>query len=159
MFLLYFSYVEFPRTMSRVFQRVAIRAIDETLNQRGKIHLIHGQPLYLVEPTVGSPAHQKQKTTHKSAVPAPPRKPSASKPHDGTKTVSSNGTSSSLPRPVPRRPSSPIAGSSKRPSSPLASVQPVPKKPKHVPATCAICGASQYHPVKDCPVVGQGPKR
>ncbi|TBU49968.1 SNF2 family N-terminal domain-containing protein [Dichomitus squalens] len=160
-------------------RRAAIRVIDETLHRLGKIHLIYGQPLHLVE------------TPPQPAVPHPPKKPkldNAPRPtlqaqitppilHDtpnhiqlaagpsrlnGTvPNAASPATAAQMPRPVPRayNAANAVASSSKALTSLAAAGDvPRPKKAKLIGGQpCAVCGHVPHHLVKDCPVVAQGP--
>ncbi|OCH94711.1 hypothetical protein OBBRIDRAFT_746991 [Obba rivulosa] len=74
-------------------RRAAIQAIDETLYRRGKIHLIFGQPLYLVEnpaPHNAAISHKKQKLDVSTSVPRPQDRSAP-----GQKNSTSNGAGSS----------------------------------------------------------------
>lgn len=118
-------------------QREAIRVIDETLHKRGKMNLIDGQPLHLLEvtlPLAMSPSKQKA--------------------HLGP--LSSTTFGSTFPMddvPAPR------VSTSKR-SSPALADEPSSKRKKvqQVPSTCAVCDRP-HHLIKDCPTVAEGPKR
>ncbi|TFK56559.1 hypothetical protein OE88DRAFT_1730039 [Heliocybe sulcata] len=117
-------------------RRAAIQVIDETLWKRNHLHLIHGQPLLLLN--APSLSHK-----HKVKSPNMPAGVSTS-----AKAGPSNAATSS----------SALAGPSKRPPSPLPSTSS--KKSKHTggQTPCSVCGRSPHHLVKDCPVVAEGPK-
>jgi chromodomain-helicase-DNA-binding protein 4 len=140
------------RLIYSVFQTVAIRAIDETLYKRGKIHLIAGQPLYIVDhPASGIPT-KKPNVDNSSTW-------SSIQPH-ATTSRDINATSvAPFPLDISVR-SSPAstAGPSKRPSSLSHNEGPSKKKVKPSTAGCVVCGQTPHHLVKDCPVVAQGPK-
>ncbi|KAI0936745.1 hypothetical protein AcV5_004808 [Taiwanofungus camphoratus] len=163
-------------------RRAAIQAIDETLHERGELHLIYGQPLHLVEKASSDrngSSHNKHRKD-RSMVSVKPRK--AFLPVRREAQVNTHGGSSLLvrgqqrpeqvglnPRPVPPRPQplprvsnaivNAAAGPSKRSPSPRPLESPRKKKFREGPSLCAVCGRSPHHLVKDCPVVAQGPKR
>ncbi|OBZ79352.1 Chromatin remodeling factor mit1 [Grifola frondosa] len=152
-------------------RRAAIQAIDEALHKLGKIHLIYGQPLQLVE-TPPSPQRKKPKMVTTSAA----SESSTSVKKDQTRKVDSTASKTVAPQAVvaPPRPAQvkpkpratngtmagAVAGPSKRARSPLQFTD-VPKKKvkESSPSSCAICGRSPHHLVKDCPIVAEGPKR
>ncbi|EPQ60503.1 hypothetical protein GLOTRDRAFT_68181 [Gloeophyllum trabeum ATCC 11539] len=120
-------------------RKAAIQVIDETLHKRGKIGLIHGQPLLLVDPPARS------ENIHRE-------KPRTDKPSAVSAELSATAGPSSV------KAAGVVAGPSKRPSSPLQGSNL--KKAKHTPGDtpCVICGRLPHHLVKDCPVVAEGPK-
>ena len=137
-------------------QRAAIRAIDETLSQRGRIDLIYGQPLQLVEPSPNSAPpvkNGKSRSNQRNPPPITPAHP--------VKMVD---------KPTPMRPPSPppVAGPSRvtsMSSSLKRSATPHddhtnPKKVKNgKESICPVCMRSPHHLVIDCPVVAEGPAR
>ncbi|KAI0639630.1 hypothetical protein C8Q77DRAFT_1082196 [Trametes polyzona] len=159
-------------------RRAAIRVIDETLHRLGKINLIYGQPLHLVE-TPPQPIAVPIQSNRRSLAQVPrtvaPAMSNGVHPAPGSMQngMANPQPSTSVPRPsittaqipppaLPRmsRPSNAVAGPSKRPSSPmLAHDAPKAKKAKdlsRLPA-CVVCGRVPHHLIKDCPVVAQGP--
>ncbi|KAI0654200.1 SNF2 family N-terminal domain-containing protein [Cubamyces menziesii] len=159
-------------------RRAAIRVIDETLHRLGKIHLIYGQPLHLVEtppqPAV-MPVQKKPKPDIQNTRPAVQATANGLQPAAGPSTnglTPSNPFTAARPRStatlqvqsMPRisKPSTAIASSSKRPSSPVPAIDPPKtKKPRDAngQSVCVVCGRSPLHLIKDCPVVAQGPTR
>ncbi|OSD03298.1 hypothetical protein PYCCODRAFT_1434714 [Trametes coccinea BRFM310] len=156
-------------------RRAAIRVIDETLHRLGKINLIYGQPLHLVEtPPKPSPMPLQNKARPGSHQLSTAGHPASNGVH-ATAGPSRNGvlnpsTSAARPqipavpnlRPTPRLPQVPnanaVAGSSKRPPSPVPGTDtPRSKKAKETSGQlgCAVCGRAP-HLVKECPVVAQG---
>ncbi|KAI0778404.1 hypothetical protein BD413DRAFT_489884 [Trametes elegans] len=153
-------------------RRAAIRVIDETLHRLGKINLIYGQPLYLVEapppPTAVPLQKQSIVDAHSSSRPVP----STSNGVHLTAGSSRNGVSHLAKPPV-------VAGdnrgardlvmalnaaaiSSKRPTPPApAADSPKVKRVKEASGqtTCVVCERAPHHLVKDCPVVARGPSR
>ncbi|GBE77743.1 hypothetical protein SCP_0106250 [Sparassis crispa] len=133
-------------------RRSAIQAIDEALHKRGKLHLIFGQPLRLVE----KPPRKKHK-----------KHQSSSAKHDMNPTTFQSVMSMPLPSSTtsqaPRLPSgttNAVAGPSKRTLSPLLASDAPKKRPREGgPSTCVVCGQSPHHLVKDCPTVAEGSKR
>ena len=120
-----------------ISQKAAIRVIDETLFKRGKLHLIDGQPLHLLEnaphpsmPILTTPSHI------------------TSSPTNSTNPTSGSGFSMDM------------SSGPKRSSPAVAVEEPSVKKQKveQPSSRCVVCGQS-YHLVKDCPVVLQGPAR
>lgn len=162
-------------------QRAAIRVIDETLHRLGKIHLIYGQPLHLVE------------TTPQPAAPRPPKKPkliNASRPepqaqfspplprhaaHGNQPVAGSSRLGGATPRdehrattaqtpvviPHARNAANAIASSSRVPiSATLPNNELKARKTKMVGGPpCVVCGNHPHHLLKNCPVVAQGPLR
>jgi len=120
-------------------RRAAIQVIDETLWKRNHLHLIHGQPLLLLE-------------SHSSAPNA--RDLKAKKPTMSTSTI----TSASVGPSNAATSSSFVAGPSKRPSSPLHRTSSKKAKQAGGDMPCPVCGRLPHHLVKDCPVVAKGPK-
>ncbi|KAI8990487.1 SNF2 family N-terminal domain-containing protein [Trametes punicea] len=159
-------------------RRAAIRVIDETLHRLGKINLIYGQPLHLVEaPPQPSPISLQKKTKVIPGVlghPVPNGvQPAAGPSHNGVSHRSSSAmrpSTAAAPNPpaIPRFTNpfgsnvDAIAGSSEGSAS-LASVTDIPKfkKAKETvrQSTCVVCGQAPLHLIKDCPVVAQGPVR
>jgi len=167
-------------------RRAAIQAIDEALFKRGKIHLIYGQPLRLVEQATKAtkPTVKKHKKVglglfEPSQPPTLPTNGKQSKnalsvkkdvpllddtlASDQLSVESSRSFAIVKPRPVPHASSTPnaVAGPSKRSLSPVPSTSSQPKKKRvkdRSTNSCAICGRSPHHLAKDCPIVAEGPK-
>ncbi|KAI0756774.1 SNF2 family N-terminal domain-containing protein [Daedaleopsis nitida] len=168
-------------------RRAAIRVIDETLHRLGKIHLIYGQPLYLVEvppqsrhpqvpkrpkltangptaPVITGSAMPRNVTNGAQPVSgpsringAPPKAMSASLP------TAARTHSPAVPRNSATANANAVAGSSKRlPPLDGSSRNPPVKKAKEVGGstsqrTSCVVCGQGYHLVKDCPVVTRGP--
>ncbi|CDO72994.1 hypothetical protein BN946_scf185007.g48 [Trametes cinnabarina] len=159
-------------------RRAAIRVIDETLHRLGKINLIYGQPLHLVEtppqPTL-VPLQKHVRVEFQRSVAA--ERAVSSSMHataqplrNGVSLPSTSARSRipavSKPQVPPRIPQAPhanaVAGSSKRPSSPVPRIDsPRSKKAKETAREvgCVVCGRAPLHLVKECPVVAAGPSR
>ncbi|KAI9057725.1 hypothetical protein FKP32DRAFT_1597935 [Trametes sanguinea] len=157
-------------------RRAAIRVIDETLHRLGKISLIYGQPLHLVEtPPQPSPvplqrkaqtgSHQLSTAGHHASngvhAAAGPSRNGVRNP--STSAARPQPPAVPKPRATPRLPQVPnvnaVAGSSKRPPSPVPRTDtPRSKKAKETSgqSRCVVCGGPS-HLVKECPVVAQGP--
>lgn len=144
-------------------QRAAIAIIDETLHRLGKMHLIYGQPLHLVDISDYPPALQRPNATSSAGVPAsfiqsvqkskkaavksgpskPPKpaKPPAPKPYKPPTHSSTvlNGVASSS-----KLVSSAVAGPSKASNSALFTTAPRPRQslpaivPPSVPGLSSI---------------------
>ncbi|EIW64252.1 uncharacterized protein TRAVEDRAFT_158327 [Trametes versicolor FP-101664 SS1] len=159
-------------------RRAAIRVIDETLHRLGKISLIYGQPLHLVEAPPQPSAVPLQKATRvdtPSARPAAQATPNGIRPTAGPSKNGVSQPSTSKPQPsiaavqippppIPRisKPSNAVAGSSKRPPSPVPTNDvPKAKKVKEMVGQppCVVCGRVPHHLLKDCPVVAKGPSQ
>ncbi|KAI0801048.1 hypothetical protein C8Q74DRAFT_1364698 [Fomes fomentarius] len=163
-------------------RRAAIRVIDETLHRLGKIHLIYGQPLQLVEvpshPTPQRPANLQNpsKRPKKGPHPTTQTSPRTVIPRDnvnnGAQPTAGPSRLNGAPQPNPAptavlyqpkaarisKTTNSVPNSSKRPSPPTDSILfPATKKLKEsgAPNPCVVCGGP-YHLVKDCPVVAQG---
>ncbi|PIL31731.1 hypothetical protein GSI_06435 [Ganoderma sinense ZZ0214-1] len=161
-------------------RRAAIRVIDETLHRLGKIHLIYGQPLHLVEaPAPSQPAapHLPKKPKRPRPEPRPQATPSTprnvlndnqsvagpSRLNGTASKAAHSATAAQMSNTVPRA-SSTANGVASTSEVPVSSVtpngHPKPKKPKVTGGqTCAVCRQVPHHLVKDCPVVAQGPSR
>ncbi|KAI0673358.1 hypothetical protein C8Q78DRAFT_968243 [Trametes maxima] len=150
-------------------RRAAIRVIDETLHRLGKINLIYGQPLHLIEtppqpravPLQTAPRVDAQ-VFRPVATPAQPAAagPSTSSLMQHTVSLTTPITTANFPRHT--NPTNAVASSSKRPSSPVHMAEaPRAKKAKDAAGkgTCIVCGRTPYHLIKSCPVVAQGPSR
>lgn len=149
----------------------AIRTIEETLLERGHIHLIQGQPLKVLNPPKDKNNTPKPKgktkssahvQAHRSAAPT-----SSAMGTFATKGSDEAGSSKSrqashpfglmLDREKPDHEKQ--VSTSKRAISPSPAVDlPKKKKAKHGRA-CSICGQSPHHLAIECPVVIQGPTR
>ncbi|KAI0361386.1 hypothetical protein OH77DRAFT_1417635 [Trametes cingulata] len=159
-------------------RRAAIRVIDETLHRLGKINLIYGQPLHLVEaPPQPSavPLQKKPRADIRASLPGAPPPPTTGTQHTAGPLQSGvRPPTQSLPRtslaaakippaiPHISKPSNAVAGSSKRPSSPVPIADaPKAKKAKEPKgqSVCAVCGRAPQHLIKECPVVAEGPSR
>ncbi|KAI0375223.1 hypothetical protein BV20DRAFT_1110377 [Pilatotrama ljubarskyi] len=158
-------------------RRAAIRVIDETLHRLGKINLIYGQPLHLVEaPPQPSavPLHKKPRTDVQKPLPAAPPPSTGTQPtagpskngvlHTNQSASRSSITAAQIPPAIPRisKPVNAIASSSKRPPSPVpVGEPPKAKKAKELQgqSACPVCGRTPHHLIKDCPVVAKGPSR
>ena len=154
-------------------QRAAIRVIDETLHRLGKIHLIYGQPLHLVEAPSVLPAPQpakKLKANNHASRLVDQTQPSSTTggsadPADQPGPSRMNGslpTAAPPPGSEPRMSHTTTTGPSKRPTPPTLKVGfPDLKKGQENGAQppCIVCGGSPVHWLKDCPVVAQGPSR
>ncbi|KAI0720008.1 SNF2 family N-terminal domain-containing protein [Cerioporus squamosus] len=163
-------------------RRAAIRVIDETLHRLGKINLIYGQPLHLVEmPSQKTTAPPAKKHKHDggnarlpgqvasgSAMPrhavqpiAGPSRMNDSIPSAGLSAASA--TAATMPEAVQRisKTANAISSSPKRPRPTGGSTDTTQhKKAKESGGTnpCVVCGRAPHHLVKDCPVVAQGPQ-
>ncbi|KAF7310762.1 SNF2 family DNA-dependent ATPase [Mycena chlorophos] len=119
----------------------AVAAIDEVLYQRGHVHLIHGQPLEIIDHGLGQP----------SDIPAKRHKVQAETP-----------VIHSVPVASAPAPTNAVASSSKRTLSPgPGSTEGPHKKPRQSPSseTCQVCKSSP-HPVQECPVIADAsPKK
>lgn len=131
------------------FQAAAIRVIDETLYKRGKIHLIDGQPLHLLEknPSTIVPPPKKSKHAHASSS------NSGNQYSASNGRIVGNGVSSGVSTPGP------TASSSKRGSPPEESSLKKKKKLSQPLSGCPVCERPSHHLVKDCPTVLEGSKR
>ncbi|RPD57040.1 hypothetical protein L227DRAFT_552450 [Lentinus tigrinus ALCF2SS1-6] len=160
-------------------RRAAIRVIDETLHRLGKINLIYGQPLHLVEmPPQRTAAPPPKKHKHEGGNTRPSAHlvaRSAISPHatqliagpshmnDSAPVAGPSATAVGTPEAVPHisKTANATSSSSKRPKPPGDSVEgPQNKKAKESGrmVSCVVCGRTPHHLVKDCPVVAQGPQ-
>ncbi|KAI0652071.1 SNF2 family N-terminal domain-containing protein [Trametes meyenii] len=149
-------------------RRAAIRVIDETLHRLGKISLIYGQPLHLIEtPPQPQPIPIQTAPRVDAQVFRPdssPAQPAAGPSRNGVIQTVAPPTIPSIAATIPRQTApitNAVASSSKRPSSPVFTLEaPRAKKAKEAigKGTCVVCGLP-YHLIKSCPVVAQGPLR
>ncbi|KAI0048335.1 hypothetical protein FA95DRAFT_1517538 [Auriscalpium vulgare] len=131
-------------------RREAIEIIDKTLNRRGDMHLIYGQPLRLVDPGTGQGPTALSTNPGRNSSSPKSRHTAASEPSRPTTPAAA----SSNARPGPT--SGLSNGSSKRPSPSIAEGHSW-KRPKTAAKACAACGASPWHDLRLCPVVAEGP--
>jgi len=161
----------------------AIKAIDNTLQKRGQLNLISGQPLHIVqrrpEPVNGPPKKKPKRADH-SARPTSlqPTTGSTSKSADRSvvpeafekqvkptndmviqpQDSSRNGNAQkSAEMSGPRLFDWALSEPSKR-TSPFPDNSSMNKRPKQsVDLSCVVCGRTPHHLVKDCPIVIEGP--
>ena len=141
------------------WQRDAIAMIDHTLKKRGQLHLIHNQPLRLIEKDRGraSGSTKGVKPNTQTGLPKQPSSNPKVPPDPQVRHMEwvSYGN-------MPSSSTSAVAGSTETP--------PPPKRPSDTSSSakkrqktgsypgCPICGRP-HHLVKDCPVVAEGSKR
>ncbi|KAI0830534.1 P-loop containing nucleoside triphosphate hydrolase protein [Trametes gibbosa] len=158
-------------------RRAAIRVIDETLHRLGKISLIYGQPLHLVETPsqfTAEPLQTKSRVATQSPRPAGKAMSNGVQPTAGPPTHEQSRSAKSVPQPLSAavqipaaitrktKPLNAVASSSKRPPSPISTEDaPKAKKAKEVSGQlpCVVCTRVPHHLLKDCPVVAKGPSR
>ncbi|KAI0322695.1 hypothetical protein OF83DRAFT_1092474 [Amylostereum chailletii] len=148
-------------------RRRAIEVIDETLFGRGHLHLIHGQPLRLLEMGTHLPPAPPRPAIASTVTSLTPRaQPTPSLSNNRSKPVVSPRLHA--PNTSARTPSvaqSSVAGPSRVVSSPMKRVTHptspehgvVRKRAKNDGTVCVVCGRSPHHLIKDCPTVAEGP--
>jgi hypothetical protein len=151
------------------FQRAAVSAIDETLVRRGKIHLIAGQPLLLLENPVPRVQSGKAKPRAKAQAKksmnhtAQPTKTTAKRGSFQTTLTSGRGSFQAAPlarssgseRQIQVDKTEPsAAGPSKRPSSPTP--QDLETHKKQTRPCILECGLPAHMKLSHCPVVQAG---
>ncbi|KAI0307674.1 SNF2 family N-terminal domain-containing protein [Multifurca ochricompacta] len=136
-------------------RRDAIAIIDYTLEKRGELHLIHNQPLRLIEKgkSGASVSAQGVNSDVRTVQSSDFRPKTSSNLQRGV--VISNLPSSSTDRAGPPETSTLGSTSSKRSSDSQGSTKKR-QKMSNYPG-CPVCGGP-HHLVKDCPVTAAGPK-
>ncbi|KAI0030210.1 SNF2 family N-terminal domain-containing protein [Vararia minispora EC-137] len=148
----------------------AIEILDRTLAERGHLHLIQGQPLFLAPPR----AHPFLPLQATRTPPAPRQQPIIDSVHVEPPGPSVIRSSKPAARPTPNlhaQPSRPVSSrqatslpeprpslsvqNAKRPTERSAEDAPVQKRFKST-SLCPVCMQEPRHLVKDCPVVAKG---
>ncbi|KAI0068286.1 hypothetical protein BV25DRAFT_1987089 [Artomyces pyxidatus] len=125
-------------------RRAAIEIIDDTLNKRGQLHLIHGQPLRLIEPiAIRSSPQRPYRNPNVDASPLAMHSTASQTRVDDMSLAGPSATPNDRPKP------------SKRPSLPFTDDQSR-KKARTNSSRCVVCGKAPHHLLKDCPVVAGG---
>ncbi|CAL1695101.1 unnamed protein product [Somion occarium] len=166
-------------------RRAAIAIIDETLYKLGKIHLIYGQPLHIVDVSkypqpfrrpepdttarVPSSFMQNVQTSMQAASRSTTTRPLPKPKKKATGHLAPKPSTSTTPYPAPVPIPKPIApapaavnnavagpSSSKRPLSPRPVDSPSKKVKQNGVPRCTICGGRPHAEIKRCPVIQLG---